>query len=441
MQMVLWGEVEEQKLFHPNDLKPMKEFYSIGRILIYFIIIIPLLMLLACADRQNNPVVLADSTIRFLPKSPDGINATITLCRFADRKSGLRVDPGTSFSIADGENILAVIDIENRFLYGRHLLMFHIDWVDDRGKSVFVKRIDLLPGDSATSIQSAISVSPGRRKPGKYSVRIYLFRELIAYKAFEVLEEYQLSASQRKEIMNNLIVYQNIDKKTGKSVDEGANFTISDKRWIRATLDLEDAGRFEPYRLIFTFDWIGPDGKSFYKKQATFPPEDSSTVLRSSVSASPEVRQPGEYKLLLYLFGNLIAEKPFVLTEKSVQKAVGTKKYNASLILCRTDDYTTCLSEPPVTIFQAGQKERAYAFAVIQKLSQNLHEMSRFSIVWTDSSGHTLFSKRFEINPGESPDPLVSSISISPDKRQRGLYFVRLYHGSTLLAGRKFKVR
>lgn len=419
----------------------MKEINTNIRSLILLPIIISLLMIQACSERQTSPVTLADSTIQFLAKSPDGINATITLCRYIDRKSGQRVDPGSVFAITEGRNIIAAIDLENLDLNKKHLLMFHIDWVDESGKSVFLKRIDLSPSDTLTSLQSNISISPGRRKPGKYTVKVYLFRELIAYKNFEVLEEFQLTASQRRYLINNLVVYQKVDKITGKPNEQDSVFTISEKGWIRAMLDLEDPEKFSPYKLIFTFNWIGPIGKSIYKKEAVYPPEDSSSIVRSSVSASPENRQPGTYKLQLFLFGNLIAEKPFEVREKPVQKESLAVKFNASLILCNIDNYSGCLSEPPVAVFQTGQKERVYAFANIEHKSSSRNKKTLLNLEWTDSKGKSVFRKRFEINSGEPIELLSSSISLSPDKRQPGLYYVRLYHATTVLAEKKFEVR
>jgi hypothetical protein len=218
-------------------------------------------------------------------------------------------------------------------------------------------------------------------------------------------------------------------------------FTIREKGWIRAMLDLEDTDRFSPYKLLFTFNWIGPNGKSIYRKEAVYPPDDSSSNLKSSVSASPENRQPGTYKLQLLLFGNLIAEKTFEVIEKPVQKESALVKYNASLVLCNTDNYTVCQTDPKVSVFQTGKKARVYAFATIEHRSSIQNKKTQFYLEWTDAKGETVFRKRFEIHPGETIDILSSSISLSPEKRQPGFYFVRLYHSKDLLAESKFEVR
>ncbi len=66
--------------------------------------------------------------------------------------------------------------------------MFHIDWIDSTGNSLYKKRIDLSPSDSSSRIISSISLSPPKRKVGEYIVRVYLFRELIAEKKFQLVE-------------------------------------------------------------------------------------------------------------------------------------------------------------------------------------------------------------------------------------------------------------
>ncbi len=42
------------------------------------------------------------------------------------------------------------------------------------------------PDDSTSIIKSSISIPPGKREPGKYSFRLYLYDDLIAEKEFEL---------------------------------------------------------------------------------------------------------------------------------------------------------------------------------------------------------------------------------------------------------------
>lgn len=159
--------------------------------------LIALLLLVApgCSSRIETPVTGEDSTITYPPKKTDGISAKITLCRKVSKKTGNRIGEGTLFSIKEKEWVRAFVDIEHRFNDDKRELMFHLDWNDANGRSFYLKRIDLSPDDSSSTIKSSISISPGKRKPGKYTLRVYLFRELIAEKEFELRPEFQLTPS------------------------------------------------------------------------------------------------------------------------------------------------------------------------------------------------------------------------------------------------------
>jgi len=154
-----------------------------------FLITLLLLVGAGCSSRIEMPVTGADSTIVYPAKKADGISAKITLCRKVDKKTGKRIGTGTVFTIMEKERVRAFVDLENRFVYGDRELMFHFDWIGVNGRSFYRKRIDLSPDDSSSTINSSISIPPDKRQPGKYILRIYLFRELIAEKKFELLPE------------------------------------------------------------------------------------------------------------------------------------------------------------------------------------------------------------------------------------------------------------
>ena len=293
-------------------MKKMKLF-----ILTMFLMISLLLVLPGCSSRIEMPVTVADSTIVYPAKTPDGISVKISLCRKLSNKTGKRIGEGTVFTIKEKESVYAFIDLENRFLHSDRELMFHIDWIDADGRSLYQKRIDLSPGDSSSTITSSISISPDKRQPGAYLLRIYLFRELIAEKKFELRAESQVTPSQEEGITANIILYRNVDKKTGKRIGEDTVFTIKDKAKIRAFIDLANRYAYGNMELMFLLDWIGPNGSSFYRKQIDLIPGDSSSTINSSISISPDKRQPGECFLRIYLFEELIAEKKFELRSES----------------------------------------------------------------------------------------------------------------------------
>jgi hypothetical protein len=262
----------------------------------------------ACSERASGPVISADSTIVFPSIKPDGISATITLSRNLNQKTGRQSAIATIFPLKENENVYAVIELANRLINLDRDLMFHIDWIGPDGKSFYLKRTDLSPGDSTISLVSSISVSPDKRMPGKYLLRIYLFRELIAEKHFELRDE-----SEVEKVQASIIFFKSVDKETGEMKGIDTVFEIKKKGILKAQVDLTNLNVYRDAELPVRLEWIGTDGQSFYKKQINLLPGDTSSAINSSISITPDKRQPGEYLLRIYLFDEMIAEKKFEL--------------------------------------------------------------------------------------------------------------------------------
>jgi len=156
-------------------------------ILILLLVSLLQLILAGCSDRTETLTTGEDSTLVYPSKSIDGIEAKITFCEKVSKKTGDPIKAGTVFSIKENTKVNAVIDLNNRESYRNKLLMFHVDWLDSSGNSLFKKRIDLPTNDSSSKLTSSITISPDKRQPGYYSLRVYLFRELIAEKKFELI--------------------------------------------------------------------------------------------------------------------------------------------------------------------------------------------------------------------------------------------------------------
>jgi hypothetical protein len=266
------------------------------------------IMLTGCSERASEPVILPDSTIAFPPKKVDGISAKITFSRHLAQKSIRQSAISTVFPLKEDGNVYAVIELENRLNEKDLDLMFHVDWIDPEGRSFYLKRIDLYAGDSTASLVSSVSVPPDRRLPGKYLLRIYLFRELIAEKYFELRDE-----SQVEKVSANIVFFKSIDKESGEMKGIDTVFEIKKKGILRAQIDLENLHIFQDEELPVRLEWIGPDGESFYSKKINVKPADSLLSITGSISITPEKRQSGEYFLRIYLFEELVRENRFVL--------------------------------------------------------------------------------------------------------------------------------
>lgn len=139
-----------------------------------------------CSSREETPSVQTDSTITYPSKKDGGVDATITLYRAKSKKSGKLLGRGQLFTIKEKAKVRALIELTNPFAHDGRDLSFHAVWIDPDGKEFYKKTVELTPSDSVNTIKSSISIPPGRREPGNYTFQVYLFRELIAEKKFEL---------------------------------------------------------------------------------------------------------------------------------------------------------------------------------------------------------------------------------------------------------------
>jgi hypothetical protein len=133
------------------------------------------------------PSADADSTVVWASKDPAGVAAGITLCRAFRRKSGEPIGAGRAFTLADDAKVRALVRLRGLPEDGGRALMFHVVWLGPGNDEIYTKRVDLVPEGTEGELRSAISIPPHRRDPGIYALRVYLFRELIAEKRFELL--------------------------------------------------------------------------------------------------------------------------------------------------------------------------------------------------------------------------------------------------------------
>jgi hypothetical protein len=262
----------------------------------------------ACSERVSEPVIMPDSTIIFPSKKADGISAKITFSRYLVQKSARQSAISTVFPIKDDGNVYAVVELENRLNHTDRPLMFHIDWIDTENKSFYKKQIDLPLGDSTISLLSSVSVSPDKRPTGKYMVRVYLFRELIAEKYFELRD----SAGVEK-VYGNIVFFKSLDKESGEMKGVDTVFEIKKKGILRAQINLQNLDIYQDEELPIRLEWIGNDGESFYSKKIDVKPADSISSITGSISITPDKRQAGVYFLRAYLFDEMIAERKFLL--------------------------------------------------------------------------------------------------------------------------------
>jgi len=305
---------------------------------LFCLLIVYLFAFSGCASRERTPVTLKDSTIFYPVKFEKVLFKGISLSNKISKKTGKPIKPNSVFELKDQSKLYASVDLQE--LENERDLMFHIDWIDSSGNSFYRKRIDISPSDSSSRIISSISITPEKRKTGKHLVRVYLFRELIAEKKFQLVEAKTDSISTKKKktentekqsvkkedkkkkikpivkvenITANITLCRYISKKSGKLIGADSSFTIKDKGKVKAVVNIENRDIKTNQQMNFYFEWIGPDGKSFYRKKVVYTTSNPSFTISNSISITPEKRKPGIYKIQIIYKKKVIAKQKFEL--------------------------------------------------------------------------------------------------------------------------------
>ncbi len=273
-------------------------------------LIIMAIWMFGCAARQQTTVEKDDKTVVYPPKNEGDLSARIIFCRKINKITGKPVGAGTVFMLKEKEYLRALIEFENLPAFYNRELMLHLDWISPEGKSFFLKPVNFTPNDTVTSILSSISISPGTRQPGKYWLRIYFFRELIAEKQFELIP---WAPSPDHEIKAVITLCQKVDIESGRPVMADSAFRIRKKGKVHALVDLDNLPTDDDVEYKFLIEWIESDTNTFFRKKFGFLPTEKSASLSSSISITPEKREAGSYYVRVFHSNQLLAEKKFWL--------------------------------------------------------------------------------------------------------------------------------
>ncbi len=271
-------------------------------------------------------------------KSENGIYAKITFSNKISKKTGKPLRTGTVFKLQKKAKVHATVNLKYYKSANQKGLMLHIDWVDSTGNSFYKKRIDISSTDSSSKIKSSISTSPQKGEVGNYIIRVYLFRELIAEKKFQLVETLPNSTTVKKKnksekkvevqksikpkvktdnIEANILLCRKVSKKTGKPIGSGTTFTIKDKARVKAIVSFKKQDIKTNEQMKFYFYWIGPDGKSFYKKRVVYTTSNPSFSISNSISITQKKHKPGTYTLQVVFHKKIISEQNFELVAET----------------------------------------------------------------------------------------------------------------------------
>jgi hypothetical protein len=172
-----------------------------------------------CATREETALAMPDSTFAYPGKRAGDVAVSITFEQkggtqpaevLASRKDGSGSEEGSkknsrrsrrsrrsaedarrrieprAFDIQPDAKVQAKIRIENAGARGDRPLSFHMVWLKPNLRTAFKKRIEIDPATDEPELTSSFSIPPDKRAPGLYRLRVYLFRELVAEKTFEL---------------------------------------------------------------------------------------------------------------------------------------------------------------------------------------------------------------------------------------------------------------
>jgi hypothetical protein len=303
--VVLWREAAQQKLFHPNDMMPMKSRRA--KYMIKLLFLLPFLWLLAgCWQHKPAQVLTSDND-----------SAIITLCRSYNSETWHTTGAANAFPLYAEDDVRAIFNIKNLIANNfDHPQIFDIEWLDYENDLLFRKHVELLPGDSTRWLESSISTSPQTRRPGTYQIRLYHFREMVAIQYFGLLTMESILPGWAQQLQPEIIIYSKTSRKTGELIGVGDEFEIRKRAYVRAQINFKNTIVANNHELRLALEWLGSDSLSFFRKDLTLYPGDSLTDLSSSISIPPDKRSPGDYRLQLWLFDTVVAEKEFRLIER-----------------------------------------------------------------------------------------------------------------------------
>jgi len=403
----------------------------------YLPALILVLIVTGCASRNNVPELTENAATGYSLKNGNKVVDDILFCRKVDRESGELIGKGEKFTIMDEVRIQAIVSLSDYILENEKLSMFHFDWISASGYTTYLRRVDYTPGDSLDYLRSSISISPETRTPGICKLRVYYFRELIAEKNFELLPEFDPSTYNLESLSENLLTCKKISKKSGDPIGVNHKFNQSAKASIRAAYKLDNSISLSKKENLYRFDWYKKgDTVAFYRKHVDVVESDSLKYISSSLSIATDKREPGEYFVVMNLFGKPIAQKEITLLPPIDYSAI-----NANIILYKKKSKKTGKLIGKGTQFEIGKKKKVRAIVNISGLDEFIGKELEFKMRWIGPDGKSVYSKTYILKPEKSREKLSGSISITPGKRKVGTYSLQVYLNGELMEEKNFELR
>lgn len=236
------------------------------------------------------------------------------------------------------------------------------------------------------------------------------------------------------QISANILLCRNYSAKNEEIQFPGIAFPTNANEKVYAIIEIENYKPIQDSQL-FHIQWIDNEQNKLYTKQITQIPGDSVHNLFSAINT--DNRTPGKYKIQIYHFRELIAEKYFhiiphqqyidsLLKELNPRVALSNNKYSSN----KNND----------SVFHIGAKNRIYSTITFKNIPNIITSDANLTIEWCTSDGNCFYKKTFQPKSSDSIYTLTSSISTTSKNRTEGKYCVNYYLGDFLLSQQSFTI-
>lgn len=268
--------------------------------------------------------------------------------------------------------------------------------------------------------------------------------------------------------INAKIIFSNqISRKSGNPLKVDSIFYIRNKAKVYAIIELINYKAQNRKELSLHIVWLDSAGNSIYKKGFDYSASDTSSNITSSISISPQKRKAGEYKVRVYLFRELIAEKRFKLAEshnepepikknniskkksksitndgvkKIVKPKIQTEIIKANIILCRKLSKKTGKPIGAGTTFTIKANAELKAIVSLEKKETETNEQMIFYLKWKGPDKKVFYKKRIVYTSSNPDFTLTNSITITPEKRLPGIYTLQVVFHKKIIVEQNFEL-
>ncbi len=134
--------------------------------------------------------LIAEKQFEMVPEgTANHIEADIIFYKSLDKETGEMNGIDTVFEIRKKGILRARVNLRNMGIYEDDELPFRMEWYGPDGKSFYDKKMMVNPADTVATLNGSVSITPDKRQPGDYELRVLLFDDIIVKRRFFLRSE------------------------------------------------------------------------------------------------------------------------------------------------------------------------------------------------------------------------------------------------------------